>query len=250
MTELFPRLIELFDGKGSQEHQPQWDALDEGEKVKVCDSLEKAHNEQGFELDVQFECKGLEHYAEARKEASIGRCAKEYEALVVWQSKPAANGGDKFLLKHTLTPKAIETLRRKKSQAEAHIKGYKQHAHTYPSPRYPVHTVKEFEKLIKKLTVDNLRQNFEKMEEDIAAAKQAFAEHQENKKKKNEVGADDSWAVYSDNPKFFFVFYSLGQNGAVRGAAPGVCLPPFSLPPLPSALRRPPKTQLRIAAIQ
>jgi hypothetical protein len=88
--------------------------------------------------------------------------------------------------------------------------------------------VKEFEKLIKKLTVDNLRQNFEKMEEDIAAAKQAFAEHQEKKKKKNEVGAGDSWAVYSDNPKFFFVFILWGRRGlcAARHPAFVSLLPP------------------------
>ena len=53
MTQLFPRLIELFDGKGSQEYQPQWDALEEKEKVKVCDSLKKASQSITPELSTE-----------------------------------------------------------------------------------------------------------------------------------------------------------------------------------------------------
>jgi hypothetical protein len=149
MAQLFPRLIELFDGKSSQEYQSQWGALEEEEKVEVCDSLKKAYSEQLFELDVEFYCKDLEHYGKVRKEASmrLDRCAKEYEALMVLQSTDAATDGDKFVLKHTLTLKVIETLRRKKEQAERHIKGFT----SLSGNTHPVNTVEEFQKLIKEL---------------------------------------------------------------------------------------------------
>jgi hypothetical protein len=203
MKKKLGQLVSLFDGKASDETMTAaWNGCTEPEKLTVCTDLCKRFTEGLYAMEIDKTQGITDSYLKGKKRAghflapSAGKL-KKFETFVTMDCRNSAKGSEEwFLWQGPL--KQVSELTKGVAMAQRHIKEYK-------SPTLGMIAAGESPQ-DSELTVDNLRQELEKIEKENAAAKQAFAEHQKNKTKTNTtrrwtIRERRIWIIH--NPKFF-----------------------------------------------